>query len=681
MERAKAARRRRGPVPGPSAGHWPVAGSVEAGDAGCIDPRLLKTALTIRRTEERLLALFAEGRLFGTVHTCIGQEWVGVAVADALRPEDFVFSNHRGHGHYLARTGDLEGLIAEIMGRSTGVCGGLGGSQHLCRDGFFTNGVQGGIMPVSAGLAMARQMAGSEGIAVCFIGDGTLGEGVVYETLNIASKWSLPFLIVVEDNGVAQSTAQTEALAGTIAGRARGFGIEAIEAGTWHPAELIERAGRAAHQVRTGRQPILLHVRTCRLKAHSKGDDDRDPGEIERFAAADPLNQIMSSGDADITRLLSEIDDRIDAAVRAAEAAPHPDVADDSVREAPVGGSLSAWCEVSFEPRRVVDAIGHGLAEAMAADERVVVLGEDVRDPYGGAFKVTAGLSDRFGDRVRNTPISEAAIVGLGNGLALAGYRPVVEIMFGDFLLLAADQLINHAAKFADMYHGQARVPLLVRAPMGGYRGYGPTHSQSLEKHLLGIPGTRVLAVHSRWCPGRLYRKLLATIDRPTLVIENKLLYGRRTDPTPPPGARIEAWGECFPTIRIRPDKPCQLTVVTYGGMVEMVEAALAELREEEELFADLLVPTQLYPLDIEPIVESAAATSRLLLVEEGQGFAAFGSEVIAQVVGDPRVGSLRAERVSAAPCAIPAARPAELQAIPSQDDIVRAAVRLATGL
>jgi 2-oxoisovalerate dehydrogenase E1 component len=189
IERGRTARRRRRLVPEPKEGlpDEHAASPASETDPTPVDPRLLEKALLIRRTEERLLSLFAEGKLFGTVHTCIGQEWVGVAVAEWIETGDLLFSSHRGHGHYLARTGDVEGLVAELMGRTTGVCGGWGGSQHLCRDGFFSNGIQGGIVPVAAGLAAAQQIAGTGSIAVVFIGDGTLGEGVVYETLNIAS--------------------------------------------------------------------------------------------------------------------------------------------------------------------------------------------------------------------------------------------------------------------------------------------------------------------------------------------------------------------------------------------------------------------------------------------------------------------------------------------------------------
>ncbi len=642
------------------------------------DRRLLGKALAIRRTEERLLQLFAEGRLFGTVHTCIGQEWVGVAVAEALRIGDYVFSNHRGHGHYLALTDDIEGLIAEAMGRATGTCGGRGGSQHLCRDRFFSNGVQGGIVPVAAGLAMAHQLDGSDGIAVVFIGDGTLGEGVVYETLNIASKWRLPLLIILEDNGIAQSTRSSETLAGTVRGRAQAFGIAVTEAATWRPVALVRRAREAVDGVRRGRAPALLHVTTCRLRAHSKGDDDRDPQEVASFAERDPLNCLVrSDNSSDIQALLAQIDKRIERAVVEAEAAPFAqiDVSPGSgvgtEASQPASPRPAAW------PGTFAQAIRQALADAMQEDHRILLLGEDIRDPYGGAFKVTAGLSTLFDDRVHNTPISEAALVGIGNGLALAGWRPVVEIMFGDFLMLAADQILNHAAKFAWMYNQQVHVPILVRTPMGGYRGYGPTHSQCLEKHLLGLPDTQVLALHQRCCPYSLYRELLGRIDRPTLVIENKELYSQRADVAVPEGWELRATSGAFPTVVLSPDADPELTILTYGGMAGRAEAAMIALGQQQELPSELLVPTRLYPLDFEPILESVGRTGRLLIVEEAQGFAGFGSEVLARVLEESPGRLIQAARIHAAACPVPASRPAEELSLPSIEAIVRQATEL----
>lgn len=635
-------------------------------------PHLLGKALLIRSTEEKLLELFSQGQICGTVHTCVGQEWIGVAVAAHLQPGDYVFSNHRGHGHYLAFTDDVEGLVAELMGRQTGVCGGRGGSQHLCRDGFFSNGIQGGIVPVAAGLAMAQKLSNTEGIAAVFIGDGTLGEGVCYETLNIAARWSLPLLIVVEDNGIAQSTEQKETLAGSIGGRAEAFGLAWASIGTNKPEELLKTASEAVHYVRSARRPFLLHVQTQRLNPHSKGDDTRCPQVIAELRSRDPLNRLLAASNSEIPHLLAGIDHRLEQAVRVAAEAPP------LVLENELPGKSNPtpfWQELTFAPQRMNEAIRNALGEALERDPRLILLGEDICDPYGGAFKVTAGLSRRFSDRVYNTPISEAAIVGIGNGLALAGWHPVVEIMFGDFITLAFDQILNHAAKFAWMYNGAASVPLIIRTPMGGYRGYGPTHSQSLEKHLLGIPGTRVLALTHRYCPEQMYRTLLESNDRPTLVVENKLLYSRRTDCTPPPGTRLMLDDAPFPTVRMRPDGDCQLTVMAYGGMVPLVESAIQQLADHEDLACDLLIPTQLYPFDPRPVRESVERTGHLLVVEEGQGFSGFASEVIAQIATHPSSAQLgRCARVCAEPSPIPAARAAEQQALPSVERIVETA-------
>jgi 2-oxoisovalerate dehydrogenase E1 component len=158
-----------------------------------INHRVIKKALTIRRVEEKFLELFSLGLLNGTVHTCVGQEFSAIAFAGQLEKEDFVFSNHRCHGHYIAFTNDIHGLIAELLGKASGTCGGIGSSQHLCKNNFFSNGIQGGIVPVAAGYALANKLRKNGAIGIVFIGDGTLGEGVVYETMNILSKWEIPF--------------------------------------------------------------------------------------------------------------------------------------------------------------------------------------------------------------------------------------------------------------------------------------------------------------------------------------------------------------------------------------------------------------------------------------------------------------------------------------------------------
>jgi TPP-dependent pyruvate/acetoin dehydrogenase alpha subunit len=278
----------------------------------------------IRRFEETLLDLFSQGKLAGTTHTYIGQEANGVGVIDQLDPErDVVFSNHRCHGHYLAFTNDAFGLLSEVMGRATGVCGGKGGSQHLCRGNFYSNGVLGSIVPVATGIALAEKVKGTGAVSTVFLGDGTLGEGVTYESLNIASLWTLPVLFVVENNHYAQSTPVELELAGSIPARAEAFGVEAEALDTTDVEEVHEAAGRAVARIRETGAPFFLVLDTYRFSPHSKGDDNRDPAEIEERRARDPLLVAVARlGDGERRAVEEACERRLAEVVEAAEAAP-----------------------------------------------------------------------------------------------------------------------------------------------------------------------------------------------------------------------------------------------------------------------------------------------------------------------------------------------------------------------
>jgi acetoin:2,6-dichlorophenolindophenol oxidoreductase subunit alpha len=278
----------------------------------------------IRRFEETLLDLFSQGKLVGTTHTYIGQEANGVGVIDHLDPEvDVVFSNHRCHGHYLAFTDDAFGLLSEVMGRATGVCGGKGGSQHLCRGNFYSNGVLGSIVPVATGMALAEKAKGTGAVSTVFLGDGTLGEGVTYESLNIASLWTLPVLFVVENNHYAQSTPVELELAGSIPARAEAFGVETEALDTTDVEVVHEAAGRAVARIRQTGAPFFLVLDTYRFSPHSKGDDNRDPAEIEERRTRDPLLVAGARLGEDERRALEKAcERRLAEVVEAAEAAP-----------------------------------------------------------------------------------------------------------------------------------------------------------------------------------------------------------------------------------------------------------------------------------------------------------------------------------------------------------------------
>lgn len=324
----------------------------------------------------------------------------------------------------------------------------------------------------------------------------------------------------------------------------------------------------------------------------------------------------------------------------------------------------------------ILESLNTALHSALATDPRVVILGEDILDPYGGAFKVTRGLSTAYPDRVLTTPVSEAGIVGIAAGMALRGMRPVVEIMFGDFITLAADQLINHVSKFQFMYNEQVRVPLVIRTPMGGRRGYGPTHSQSLEKIFMGVPGLRLLAVNPFDDPAQ---RLLYTIlneEVPTLFIENKLLYALPVHDSTTLRDFIVSPSEngltCTLTIPGAPSST--LTIVAYGYMAELCRQAAIRLAYEREIFVDLLIPTQLSPVEIKPVLDSVSRTRHLLVVEEGTLTLGWGSEILSSVVERLSAQLLTSGRLAANDSPIPASAPLEAAILPDIDRIISAA-------
>jgi TPP-dependent pyruvate/acetoin dehydrogenase alpha subunit len=244
------------------------------------DAALYKQMLRIRRFEETVFEQFSSGVFFGTTHSCIGQEANAVGVIANINNDDIVVSNHRSHGHFIAYGGDTRSLFAELMGKSTGVVAGRGGSQHLCWKNFYSNGIQGGITPVATGMALAEKYKGNNVIVIVFIGDGTLGEGVVYETLNMASLWNAPILFVLENNHIAQTTPIEQAVAGNIALRFESYGITTEEIDTSDVKKIYAVANAQVSRVRSKNSPSVLIIHTCRFGPHSKGDDTRDKSEI-----------------------------------------------------------------------------------------------------------------------------------------------------------------------------------------------------------------------------------------------------------------------------------------------------------------------------------------------------------------------------------------------------------------
>ena len=624
--------------------------------------------MLIREVEQRFITLFSNGKINGTVHTCVGQEFSAVMVAGQLDPSDFVFSNHRCHGHFISFTGATELLVAELLGKETGTCGGIGSSQHLCHRNFYSNGIQGGILPVAAGMALKLKVDAQKNIGVAFIGDGTLGEGIVYETLNLISLLSIPLLIVCEDNGYAQSTPRKNNLAGSITARVKSFGIKCFKGSTDEPSDLHNFAASAISHVRNNGLPAFLLIKTIRLNPHSKGDDTRSETTLRKLRKRDYLTRLAEKDPELVISLQNEVTDHVTSIVEDCEHSNTLALEDyycPSKQPSEVSWFPAVFCE-----ERLVKRLNQFFSEKMAEDRRVMMIGEDILSPYGGAFKVTNGLSTQFPDRVLSTPISEAGIVGLSNGLALAGMKPFVEIMFGDFVTLAIDQIVNHASKFHHMYNRQVACPVVIRTPMGGRRGYGPTHSQTLDKLLCGIDNVKVVALNPITDPWPILEALCAE-EHPSILIENKADYGKYIQSPSVKGYHASTSDSSYPVIWIRPiTSTPQVTVITYGGMTSEVCNSLAELFAESEILADVFVFSQISPFDPLPILASLARTKKLVIAEEGSCANGIGSEIVASTM-EATDGPFESMRIGALPIPIPSQPSLESLVLPNSKTIV----------
>jgi 2-oxoisovalerate dehydrogenase E1 component len=629
----------------------------------------------IRITEQLILDLFGQGLLSGTTHTCIGQELCQMGVVRALQnPRDVVLSNHRNHGHFLTYSGDVLGLLAEVMGREAGVCGGAGGSQHIAHRHFHSNGVQAGMTAIGVGQALARSLAKDDSIVAAIIGDGTLGEGLLYESLNLSSIWKLPILFVVEHNHIAQTTETARTIGGSIVARGEAFGLQ-----TWRlddaDKSFFEQTQKVVDTVRRSRLPGLLVIDTRRLGPHSKGDDLRPAAEIEAIRKRDPLlkmgERISPKVRGDIERgniaYLKEVRQAASVSPPARYVSPPLHVFGPSCRPVVparlhVNGALAGT---------VRSALNGSLRRLLETSDKTLILGEDLHDPYGGAFKVTQGLSSAFPDRVISTPISEAAVVGAGIGLALAGYRPVIEVMFADFLTLAADQIYNHAVKFAALFPSLS-VPLVIRTPSGGRRGYGPTHSQSPESIFVSVPGLTVVFPTHRHDVAELLASATLCWDYPVVFFEHKLLYGVERSPGEyqivPPVASDPA-AELFPTLRAGSVEP-DVTLVAYGGMLPIVEEVAGQLHDQEELEVEIVALSLLAPLPRQCLTQLLARRPRVVVVEESQAEFGVGAAIGALLVEAGFQGAFL--RIGSPPVPIPSARSLEQDILPDKAGILR---------
>ncbi|MEV4556235.1 thiamine pyrophosphate-dependent enzyme [Kitasatospora sp. NPDC049285] len=666
----------------------------------------------VRFFETAMLERAARGEVTGPVHTAIGQEVVAAAVLRHLRPDDLVVGNHRSHHHLLVQSltrllpadwdpladafpdpvaKHLAASFAEVTAQTSGVNHGAGGSMHL-RDaevGFAgSSAIVGGGIPLAAGLALAHRRRASGGVAVCFIGDGAVNQGVFHESANLARLLALPLLIVVENNGYAESTRPDEASSVLpLAGQGAAHGLRAVQVAGDEPAALTEAAGQLLETVRAGR-PALLEVETYRHLDHvgprrGSAAGYRDEAEEQRWLERDPLVSLprtlrregLLPDGADL--LVAAAAERAVGAVweRVAAAAPPGVERLDPyrlLRGAPPAATAAAAAPAPSGPTVPLtfqEAIAEGLGRALHRDPDVLFLGEEVGKP--GGLLAQCGRLDRtlVGTRIIDTPISEAGFVGLAGGAALAGLRPVVELMYGSFALVAADQLFNHIGVVRALYGNTAKAPVVVRTKVPTGLGYGPQHGLNPVGLFGAFPGWRVHApADAREYLGVLNSAL--ECDDPVLIVEFSPLYGERAALTEADfTARLPLEGAR--TVRAGSD----VTLVGYGLALHWALEA-AEVLAAEGVDAEVvdLRALDFAAIDWSTLEASLRRTGRGLFVDPAARGQAIGPRLVAELGArspGPVLATLACADVQ------PVARELERQAVLTAADVVRAARRL----
>jgi 2-oxoisovalerate dehydrogenase E1 component len=635
---------------------------------------LYRRLLLPRVVEDKMLALLRRGQL-SKWFSGIGQEAVSVGCVAGLRPDDWILPAHRNLGVFCGRDLDLGVLFRQLLGRDGGHTGGRDRTFHFGTLDHHVVGMishLGAMAPVADGLALAARLRGSDQVAVVLIGDGATSEGDVHEAMNLAAVWSLPVVFLVENNAWGLSTPASDQYAcADLADRAAGYGMPGRIVDGNDVLAVREAVGEAADRARAGRGPTLLEAKTFRMRGHEEasGNDYVPASQIAAWVARDPIVRFEARLDARgvldragcealRAELRAEVDRLVAAALDAAEPAstaeaeladvyapPAPLARSGSVPSAPSAPSgPSASVVVSLpavggngagpgpepdgvvEDVRYVDAVSDALWTALRADDRVVLMGQDIAE-YGGVFKVTAGMAAELGtDRVRNTPIIESGALGAALGLALDGFRPVVEMQFGDFISCGFNQLVNNLA--TTHYRWGAPVPVVVRAPIGGGLGAGPFHSQNVEGFFCHVPGLKVVAPAT---PADAKGLLLAALDdgNPVIVLEHKRLYRSARGPVPPGHHTV-------PIGSARIARPgTDATIVTYGaGVAWALDAAAAVAGSASGASVEVVDLRTLQPWDRATVLDSVRRTSRALVVHEAPLTGGFGGE-IAATIGD----------------------------------------------
>ncbi len=679
---------------------------------------LWRQMLRMRRFEALCVELYQAQKIKGFLHLYDGEEAVATGVMSALDERDAVVATYREHGQALARGVPMRELLAELLGKLEGSCRGRGGSMHVfdrARRFFGGNAIVGGGLPLATGIALADRRLRPGAVTACFFGEGAVTEGAFHESLNLAALWKLPVLFVCENNGYAMGVplaigeSQPE-----IFRKAAAYRIEAEAIDGMDPLAVSAAARRAVERLRAGQGPFLLECRTYRFRAHSMFDAQayRSREEVEAWRERDPVTRMRAwllashlMTDTEAAAIEAGIEAELADALAWAEAG-HPEpvaelerflLMDKVVQEEGVaaGGPAAASGSGTLGPGQAEplppitaasralpastpstlavgekisyrEACRQAIRDALNSDPRVLLLGEDV-GRYGGCYAVSKGLLEEFGpERIVDTPLAENGFVGAGVGAAIAGLRPVVEVMTCNFSLLALDQIVNGAATLPHMSGGQFAVPLVIRMATGGGRQLAAQHSHSFEGWFAHVPGLKVLAPATVEDARRMLAAALAD-PNPVLLFEHIMLYAAEDELDPAVGsvdierARVRRVGR-------------DVTLASYGWSLSKCLDAAAQLAGEG-IEAEVIDLRVLRPLDSDTVIGSLRRTHRLLIVDEGWKSGSVSAELAARVA-EQALYELDAPIARICARELPVPYPAHLEqaCLPQVEDIVAAA-------
>ncbi|WP_026956512.1 alpha-ketoacid dehydrogenase subunit alpha/beta [Algoriphagus vanfongensis] len=595
---------------------------------------LYRSLVLPRRIEEKMLILLRQGKI-SKWFSGWGQEAISIGAVCALQPDEFILPMHRNLGIFTGRHIPLERLFAQFQGKKSGFTKGRDRSFHF---GSMEHHIVGMIshlgpqLAIADGIALAHKLQEEKKVSLVFSGDGASSEGDFHEGLNVAAVWKLPVIFVIEHNGYGLSTPSEEQFAfKNFTDKGPGYGIEAIQVEGNNVLDVYQTISRVAEDIRKNPRPVLIEAITFRMRGHEEASGTKyvPKNLMEDWGKLDPIDtyenylEVLGVLDLETKETINQAArDSINSALEIAFAEPviNPTLEEElSDVYFPFEQKLTSPKSTAKSERRFVDAISDGLRQSMERFPKLVLMGQDIGE-YGGVFKVTEGFKSQFGgERVRNTPLCESAIIGAALGLAIQGHKAMVEMQFADFVSVGFNQIVNNLAKIH--YRWGQNADVLIRMPTGAGVAAGPFHSQSNEAWFFHTPGLKIIYPSSPYDAKGL---LNAAIEDPNpyLFFEHKGLYRSISEEIP----------DEYYTLEIGKAKlvqeGSQASIITYGMGVHWAKEIVGELG----ISADILDLRTLLPWDRDAVKKTVEKTGKVIFLQEDTLTGGIGAEICAWI-------------------------------------------------